>query len=147
MSPHRVQQFRFFGIRGRQAYPELRFLTGQVTRMQRDSKAVLDNPRLDAVLAAADTGCFATSIMRQGGVLVPRKYHLIRKAYELNDQPGAYGDHGIRVYGIWFPIVEGRIWTHAMKWKMARKAVGVKEALASLGLVAITIPMLKNVPF
>ncbi|MDH8107122.1 hypothetical protein QIG23_27455, partial [Klebsiella pneumoniae] len=77
-SLHRVQQFRFFGIPGRQAYRELRLLASQAARQQADKKAgapVLDNPRLDAVLAAADAGCFATYIMKQGGVLVPRKHH------------------------------------------------------------------------
>ncbi|HBQ5887391.1 TPA: replication endonuclease [Klebsiella variicola subsp. variicola] len=138
-SLHRVQQFRFFGIPGRQAYRELRLLAGQAARQQADKKAgaqVLDNPRLDAVLAAADAGCFATYIMKQGGVLVPRKHHLVRTAYELNDEPSAYGDHGIRIYGIWSPIVEGRICTHAMKWKMVRKAVGVQEAAADQGASA-----------
>ncbi len=70
-SLHRVQQFRFFGIPGRQAYRELRLLAGQAARQQGDKKAgvpVLDNPRLDAILAAADAGCFATYIMKQGGV-------------------------------------------------------------------------------
>lgn len=135
-SLHRVQQFRFFGIPGRQAYRELRLLAGQTARQQADKKAgtpVLDNPRLDAVLAAADAGCFATYIMKQGGVLVPRKHHLVRTAYELNDEPSTYGDHGIRIYGIWSPIVEGRICTHAMKWKMVRKAVDVQEATADEG--------------
>ncbi|HHS9960687.1 TPA: replication endonuclease [Klebsiella quasipneumoniae subsp. similipneumoniae] len=138
-SLHRVQQFRFFGIPGRQAYRELRLLAGQAARQQADKKAgaqVLDNPRLDAVLAAADAGCFATYIMKQGGVLVPRKHHLVRTAYELNDEPSAYGDHGIRIYGIWSPIVEGRICTHAMKWKMVRKVVGVQEAAADQGASA-----------
>lgn len=97
---------------------------------------MLENARLDAVLAAADVGCFATYIMKQGGVLVPRKNHLIRTAYELNDEPGTYGDHGIRIYGIWSPIVEGRICTHAMKWKMVRKAVDVQEAAADQGACA-----------
>ncbi len=135
-SLHRVQQFRFFGIPGRQAYRELRLLAGQASRAQGDKKSgapVLENARLDAVLAAADAGCFATYIMKQGGVLVPRKHHLIRTAYELNDEPGTYGDHGIRIYGIWSPIVEGRICTHAMKWKMVRKAVDVQEATADQG--------------
>ncbi|MCK7101266.1 replication endonuclease [Enterobacter cloacae] len=135
-SLHRVQQFRFFGIPGRQAYRELRLLAGQAARAQGDKKAgtpVLENARLDAVLAAADAGCFATYIMKQGGVLVPRKHHLIRTAYELNDEPGTYGDHGIRIYGIWSPIVEGRICTHAMKWKLVRKAVDVQEATADQG--------------
>ena len=138
-SLHRVQQFRFFGIPGRQAYRELRLLAGQAARQQADKKAgaqVLDNPRLDAVLAAADAGCFATYIMKQGGVLVPRKHHLVRTAYELNDEPSAYGDHGIRIYGIWSPIIEGRICTHAMKWKMVRKAVDVQEAPADQGACA-----------
>ncbi|EOX0727838.1 replication endonuclease [Klebsiella pneumoniae] len=138
-SLHRVQQFRFFGIPGRQAYRELRLLAGQAARQQADKKVgapVLDNPRLDAVLAAADAGCFATYIMKQGGVLVPRKHHLVRTAYELNDEPSTYGDHGIRVYGIWSPIVEGRICTHAMKWKMVRKAVDVQEAIADQGACA-----------
>jgi len=138
-SLHRVQQFRFFGIPGRQAYRELRLLAGQAARAQGDKKAgatVLENARLDAVLAAADAGCFATYIMKQGGVLVPCKHHLIRTAYELNDEPGTYGDHGIRIYGIWSPIVEGRICTHAMKWKMVRKAVDVQEATADQGVCA-----------
>lgn len=138
-SLHRVQQFRFFGIPGRQAYRELRLLAGQAARAQGDKKTgapVLENPRLDAVLAAADVGCFATYIMKQGGVLVPRKSHLIRTAYELNDEPGTYGDHGIRIYGIWSPIIEGRICTHAMKWKMVRKAVDVQEATADQGASA-----------
>lgn len=138
-SLHRVQQFRFFGIPGRQAYRELRLLAGQAGRSQGDKKAgapVLENPRLDAVLAAADAGCFATYIMKQGGVLVPRKHHLVRTAYELNDEPSAYGDHCIRIYGIWSPIVEGRICTHAIKWKMVRKAVDVLEAAADQGACA-----------
>lgn len=138
-SLHRVQQFRFFGIPGRQAYRELRLLAGQAGRAQGDKKAgapVLENARLDAVLAAADAGCFATYIMKQGGVLVPRKHHLVRTAYELNDEPNAYGDHGIRIYDIWSPIVEGRICTHAIKWKMVRKAVDVQEATADQGACA-----------
>lgn len=138
-SLHRVQQFRFFGIPGRQAYRELRLLAGQAARAQGDKKAgapVLENPRLDAVLAAADAGCFATYIMKQGGVLVPRKHHLVRTAYELNDEPSAYGDHGVRIYGIWSPIIEGRICTHAVKWKMVRKAVDLQEAIADQGASA-----------
>ncbi|USC08911.1 replication endonuclease [Klebsiella variicola] len=138
-SLHRVQQFRFFGIPGRQAYRELRLLAGQAGRAQGDKKTgapVLENARLDAVLAAADAGCFATYIMKQGGVLVPRKHHLVRTAYELNDEPSAYGDHDIRIYGIWSTIVEGRICTRAIKWKMVRKAVDVQEAAADQGACA-----------
>ena len=138
-SLHRVQQFRFFGIPGRQAYRELRLLASQSNRMAGDKKPgapVLENASLDAVLAAADVGCFATYIMKQGGVLVPRKHHLIRTAYERNEEPGAYGDHGIRIYGIWSPLIEGKICTHAVKWKMVRKAVDLQEASADQGACA-----------
>lgn len=138
-SLHRVQQFRFFGIPGRQAYRELRLLAGQAARQQSDKKAgapVLADARLDAVLAAADAGCFATYITKQGGVLVPRKHHLIRTAYELNDEPSTYGDHSIRIYGIWSPLTQGRICTHAVKWKKVRKAVDVQEATADQGASA-----------
>ncbi|WP_058973342.1 replication endonuclease [Type-D symbiont of Plautia stali] len=138
-SLHRVQQFRFFGIPGRQAYRELRVLARQALRNQSDKKAgapVLENAQLDAVLAAADVGCFATYIMKQGGVLVPRKHHIVRTAYELNDEPTPYGDHGTRIYGIWSPLVAGRICTHATKWKMVRKAVDVQEATADQGACA-----------
>ena len=88
------------------------------------------------MLAAADAGCFDTYIMKQSGVLVPRKYHLIRTAYELNEEPSAYGDHGIHKYGIWSPINEGQICTHAVKWKMVRKAVNLHEATADQGACA-----------
>ncbi|MDR8383663.1 replication endonuclease, partial [Acinetobacter baumannii] len=47
-----------------------------------------------------------------------------------------YGDHGIRIYGIWSPIAEGKICTHAVKWKMVRKAVDVQEAAADQGACA-----------
>lgn len=138
-SLHRVQQFRFFGIPSRQAYRELRLLAGQAGRQQKDKKPgapVLENPRLDAVLAAADVGCFATYIMKQGGVLVPRDLHLIRTAYEINEEANAYGDHGIRIYGVWSRLAAGRICTHATKWKKVRKAVAVQEASADQGASA-----------
>ncbi|WP_168400626.1 replication endonuclease [Erwinia amylovora] len=135
-SLHRVQQFRFFGIPSRQAYRELRLFAGQSTRSQPDAKPgapVLDEPRLDAVLAAADVGCFATYITKQGGVLVPRSTHLIRTAYELTQEPGAYGDHGTRVYGFWSPLIYGRICTHATTWKMVKKSAASSEASADQG--------------
>ena len=78
----------------------------QGNRGQKAGAPVLDNPRLDAILAAADAGCFATYIMKQGGVLVPRKYHLIRTAYEINEEPTAYGDHGIRI--LWHLVTHCR---------------------------------------
>ncbi|WP_456309403.1 replication endonuclease [Serratia proteamaculans] len=135
-SLHRVKQFQFFGIPSRQAYRELRLFAGQASRSQPDGKPgapVLAEPRLDAVLAAADVGCFATYITKQGGVLVPRSTHLIRTAYELTQEPGTYGDHGTRVYGIWSPLIDGRICTHATTWKMVKKSAVPSEASADQG--------------
>ncbi|HEC2625631.1 TPA: replication endonuclease [Raoultella planticola] len=126
-SLHRVQQFRFFGIPGRQAYRELRLFASQATRAMKDAKPgapVLQDPKLDAVLAAADVGCFATYITKQGGVLVPRKNYLIHTAYEPAVEPGTYGDHGIRIYGVWSPLTgkENKICTHVHTWKMVKKS-------------------------
>ncbi|HHB8917703.1 TPA: replication endonuclease [Klebsiella pneumoniae] len=142
-SLHRVQQFRFFGIPGRQAYRELRLLAGRARRdlppvkqksgeqltpellaALANARPVINNPSLDAVLAAADVGCFATYIMKQGGVLVPRKNYLIHTAYEPTVEPGTYGDHGIRIYGVWSPLTgkENKICTHVHTWKMVKKA-------------------------
>nr|AAA23399.1 unknown [Escherichia coli] len=85
-SLHRVQQFRFFGIPGRQAYRELRLLAGQAARQQGDKKAstpILDDPRLDAILAAADAGCFATYIMKQGAYWFPANITLSEQLMKL----------------------------------------------------------------
>ena len=74
--------------------------------------------------------------MKQFGVLVPLKHHLVHTAYELSDEPVTYGDHSMRIYGIWSPITDGKICTHAMKWKKVRKAVDVQEAEADQGACA-----------
>lgn len=141
-SLHRVQQFRFFGIPSRQAYRELRLLAGQARRKLppiepnpdkpqltpeilaalANARPVIGDPQLDAVLAAADIGCFATYITKQGGVLVPRSLHLIRTAYELTAEPGTYGDHCVRVYGVKSHLLPGqKICTHAHTWQMVKK--------------------------
>jgi hypothetical protein len=96
------------------------------------------------VLAAADAGCFATYIMKQGGVLVPRKHHLFRTAYELNDEPAPTAITA-SVFMASGPRLLRAGSARTMKWKMVRKAVDVQEATADqgaapLGLVAITVP-------
>ncbi|WP_037432316.1 replication endonuclease [Serratia plymuthica] len=130
-SLHRVQQFRFFGIPSRQAYRELRLLAGQLARKQdpqqprKPGTPLLADKKMDDVLAAADVGCFATYISKQGGVLVPRKYHVVRTAYCWADKPNTYGDHGTQIYGVWSPRLgdESRICTHINDWQMVRKTV------------------------
>lgn len=66
---HRVRQFQFFGIPSRQVWRELRRLACQMARNP-DGPQRLTRPDMDEVLAAADAGCFASYIMKQGGVLI-----------------------------------------------------------------------------
>ncbi|WP_145574283.1 replication endonuclease [Yersinia alsatica] len=144
-SLHGVQQFRFFGIPSRQVYRELRMLAGQLRRKAEAKalkmeaaaatkdetglgkvwlwKKVLANKDMDDVLAAADAGCMATYILKQGGVLEPRKNHLIRTAYIESETPNDYGEHGTKIYGIWSPSLgdRSRVCIHSDNWKMVRK--------------------------
>ncbi|UAN53726.1 replication endonuclease [Serratia sp. JSRIV002] len=124
-SLHRVQQFRFFGIPSRQAYRELRLLAGQMSRKGVTGRKTprIKDKAVDDVLSAADAGCFATYILKQGGVLIPRKFHVVRTAYTESDKPSAYGDHGVRIYGVYAPRLgdDSRICTHTSTWQMVRK--------------------------
>lgn len=124
-SLHRVQQFRFFGIPSRQAYRELRLLAGQMSRkgVTGHKTPRIKDKAVDDVLSAADAGCFATYILKQGGVLIPRKFHVVRTAYTESDKPSAYGDHGVRIYGVYAPRLgaDSRICTHTSTWQMVRK--------------------------
>lgn len=124
-SLHRVQQFRFFGIPSRQAYRELRLLSGQMSRKGVTGRKTprIKDKAVDDVLSAADAGCFATYILKQGGVLIPRKFHVVRTAYTESDKPSAYGDHGVRIYGVYAPRLgdDSRICTHTSTWQMVRK--------------------------
>ncbi len=101
---HRVRQFQFFGIPSRQVWRELRRLASQMARNPEGPQRLKDDA-MDAVLAAADAGCFATYITKQGGVLVPRKDYLIRTAYDLADELNDYGEQSVQIYGIWSPLI------------------------------------------
>lgn len=121
-SLHRIRQFQFFGIPPRQVWRELRRLAGQMERNPASPKR-LDHDDIDAILAAADVGCFATYINRQGGVLIPRNLYLIRTAYETADEANDYGEFPQRIYGICAPSLGERytICTHPDEWKLVRK--------------------------
>ncbi len=119
---HRVRQFQFFGIPSRQVWRELRRLACQMARNPQGPQR-LENEAMDAVLAAADAGCFASYIEKQGGVLVPRKDYLIRTAYDLADELNDYGEQGVQIYGIWSPLIgeSSRVCTHPDNWKLVRR--------------------------
>ncbi len=130
-SLHRVRQFQFFGIPSRQTYRELRLLAGQLQRKAKSKKStqLLDDKPMDDVLAAADAGCMATYIIKQGGVLIPRKDHTVRTAYIKSETLNAYGEQGVKIYGVWSPRLgmASRICTHVDTWKKVRKAKSDKQ--------------------
>ncbi|EON1428159.1 replication endonuclease [Escherichia coli] len=119
---HRIHQFQFFGIPPRQVWRELRRLAGQMARNQAAPQR-LDHDDIDAILAAADVGCFATYITRQGGVLVPRNTYLVRTAYETAEEANDYGEFPQRIYGVRAPSLGERytICTHPDTWKLVRR--------------------------
>ncbi|EDW4826186.1 replication endonuclease [Salmonella enterica subsp. enterica] len=125
---HGVRQFQFFGIPSRQVWRELRRLACQMERNP-DGPQKLKDPAMDNVLVAADMGCFASYIMKQGGVLVPRKDYVIRTAYDIADKPNDYGETGIQIYGIWSPLIgpESRICTHPDNWTLIKKQPKPKD--------------------
>ncbi|NXZ86277.1 replication endonuclease [Serratia fonticola] len=124
-SLHRVRQFQFFGIPSRQTYRELRLLAGQMSRIgiTGKKKQRLTDKAMDDVLSAADAGCIATYILKQGGVLSPRCDHVVRTAYSEADKPNDYDEINMQIYGVWSPQLgdESRICTHTDNWQLVRK--------------------------
>lgn len=86
-------------------------------------------------LAAADAGCFATYIEKQGGVLVPRKDYLIRTAYDLADELNDYGEQSVQIYGIWSPLIgeSSRVCTHPDNWKLVRRKPETEDSARENG--------------
>ncbi|EHU7964875.1 TPA: replication endonuclease, partial [Escherichia coli] len=119
---HRIRQFQFFGLPSRQVWREFRRLAGQMARNPKGPQA-LTNPKADALLVAADTGCFASYIMHQGGVLIPRSEYLARTAYVTAEEPNNYGEFPDRIYGVRMPELgdEFTLCTHPEEWKIVRK--------------------------
>ncbi|EFI5666894.1 replication endonuclease, partial [Escherichia coli] len=131
---HRVRQFQFFGIPSRQVWRELRRLASQMARNPEGPQRLKDDA-MDAVLAAADAGCFATYIEIQGGVLVPRKDYLIRTAYDLADELNDYGEQSVQIYGIWSPLIgeSSRVCTHPDNWKLVRRKPEAEDSTRENG--------------
>ncbi|EFT0409648.1 replication endonuclease [Salmonella enterica] len=125
---HGVRQFQFFGIPSRQVWRELRRLASQLQRNPQGPQKLKD-PAMDSVMVAADAGCFASYITKQGGVLVPRKDYVVRTAYDLADKPNDYGETGIQIYGIWSPLIgeHSRICTHPDNWTLVKKQPKPKD--------------------
>lgn len=141
-SLHRIRQFQPMGQPPVTVYRELRKLSNQITARQKIANtfkrgaAMLADPAMDAVCAAADVGCFATYILRQGGVLIPREDYVVRLAYQDADEMNAYCETPEKVFGVWSPRLGeiSRICTRLVKWTIRAKSKATTGAKSGPGL-------------
>ncbi|EHU9029583.1 TPA: replication endonuclease [Escherichia coli] len=147
-SLHRIRQFQPIGQPPITVYRELRKLSNQVTAQKKIANTfkrgapLLADPAMDAVCAAADVGCFATYIIRQGGVLIPRKDYVVRLAYQPAEEMNAYCEIPEKVYGVWSPRLGeiSRICTRLVKWKIRAKSSAATGAKSGPGLGVDLLP-------
>lgn len=113
-------------------------------RRMRDQQ--LPDQRMDAVLAAADVGCWASYTQAQGGPLVLREDLVIRLCYEITEQGNEHAEDVQRVQGIYSPHVYGseiptRLvkWEKSPNWPKRQRRLVFLAASPPLGVLSISV--------